>query len=117
MIVQGRGFLNLQEPPTVWIGKKAALNVQIVSNTEIKCSVPQGLGRNLPVKVTPSAKLYPSKPIMPQQTRGLSVEVGQDRSAYLEIGGETTVLWSEFSYDGEHGSATKFECPFLSILS
>jgi hypothetical protein len=103
LTIGGRGFLNLQAPPTVWIGPKAALNVQVASNSEILCSVPKGLGRNLPVRITPSAKLYPSKPIMERyephpaaQAEGIPGDVG------LEIAGETTTLCTGFSYDGEN---------------
>jgi hypothetical protein len=99
MTIEGRGFLNLQQPPTVWIGAKSALQVKIVSNTEVTCSVLAGHGRNLQVRVTPSAKLYPGKPIL-LRPAALENDFQDTPSDCLVIAGKSTTLRTGFSYDG-----------------
>jgi hypothetical protein len=100
----GSDFLNLQQPPTVWIGSKIAVDVQICSNTVISCSIPPGLGRNLPIKVTPSARFFPGKPIagrIETASHRRAAETGLEMQACVEIAGETTTMSTGFSYDGK----------------
>lgn len=101
LTIEGRGFLNLQQPPTVWIGEAKALDVRINSNTQILCLVPPGLGWKLSVSVTPSAKFYPGKPIAERtRVRGPTDGGIGTLPAYLEVAGETTTLETGYSYDG-----------------
>lgn len=88
LLIEGRGFNNLQHPPTVWIGPNKASDVRTLSNTRVSCMVPAGIGQNLQVRVTPSVTFYPNKPILGQ-------------TEHLEIAGETKTLRTCFSYDGE----------------
>lgn len=88
LVIEGRGFRNLHQQPTVWVGPNKALAVQTVSNTRLSCTIPAGIGRNLQVWVTPCCTLYPKKPLSGQ------VE-------HLKIAGETATLRTGFSYDGE----------------
>lgn len=102
-MVEGRGFLILQQPPTVQIGSQKALDVHVVSNTVISCTVPPGLGRNLAITVTPSARSYPARPGVARDFEaGVSPSTAGDAAQpYLQIAGDTTVLHTGFSYDGE----------------
>lgn len=103
LTIEGRGFLNLQQPPTVSVGSQKASDVRICSNSEISCSIPPGLGRNLAVKVTPSASFYPGKPIVERTqtaTQGSPAGTRTDMQGCLEIAGHTTILGTGFSYNG-----------------
>lgn len=87
LTIHGRGFCNLQLPPTVWIGAVKGQAAEVLSNSVITCIVPPGLGRNLDVWVTPHAQLFPRTPILGE-------------NGYLEIAGQTVTLTTGFSYDG-----------------
>lgn len=100
LTIEGRGFLILEHPPTVWVGSERAVDVEVRSNTVISCTVPPGLGRNLTVKVTPSARMYPAKAgVVGASTTAPSEAVPP---SYLRIAGETAILQTGFSYGGKH---------------